>query len=79
MLFGGGKVELRAVCCMPCLYTASGPSSCRLEVTDEGATEGDYDCELVILADGWKLRLVDPYSTAPKLYVRRPGTTEESE
>ena len=40
--------------------------------------EGDYDCELVVIADGWKLRLVDPYGTAPLLYVRRPGTTAES-
>jgi hypothetical protein len=39
--------------------------------------EGDYDCELVVLADGWKLRLVDPYGTAPRLYVRRPGAIEE--
>ncbi|WVQ67637.1 uncharacterized protein L199_005840 [Kwoniella botswanensis] len=39
--------------------------------------EGDYDCELMILADGWKFRLVDPYGTSPRLYVRRPGTTEE--
>ncbi|ORX36612.1 putative oxidoreductase C terminal-domain-containing protein [Kockovaella imperatae] len=40
--------------------------------------EGDYDCELVVLADGWKLRLVDPYGVAPRLYVRRPGTTSET-
>jgi len=39
--------------------------------------EGDYDCELVVIADGWKLRLVDPYGTAPRLYVRRPGAIEE--
>ncbi|WVW83941.1 hypothetical protein I302_105964 [Kwoniella bestiolae CBS 10118] len=39
--------------------------------------EGDYDCELMILADGWKFRLVDPYGTSPRLYVRKPGTTEE--
>ncbi|WVR07063.1 hypothetical protein IAU60_004102 [Kwoniella sp. DSM 27419] len=39
--------------------------------------EGDYDVELVIVADGWKLKLVDPYGTAPKLYVKRPGSTEE--
>jgi len=31
----------------------------------------------VVLADGWKLRLVDPYGTAPRLYVRRPGAAEE--
>ncbi|RSH87388.1 hypothetical protein EHS25_003297 [Saitozyma podzolica] len=36
---------------------------------------GDYDVELVVLADGWKLRLVDPYGVAPKLYVRRPVQT----
>ncbi|GFZ43959.1 hypothetical protein JCM24511_01679 [Saitozyma sp. JCM 24511] len=41
--------------------------------------EGDYDVELVVLADGWKLRLVDPYGVAPKLYVRRPGASEEGE
>lgn len=39
--------------------------------------EGDYDCELVVLADGWKLRLVDPYGKAPRLYIRRPGAAEE--
>ncbi|ORY33983.1 putative oxidoreductase C terminal-domain-containing protein [Naematelia encephala] len=39
--------------------------------------EGDYDCELVVLADGWKLRLVDPYGVAPKLYVRQPGSKAE--
>jgi hypothetical protein len=31
----------------------------------------------MVLADGWKLRLVDPYGHSPKLYVRRPGTSEE--
>ena len=39
--------------------------------------EGDYDCELVVIADGWKLRLVDPYGIAPRLYVRRPGDIKE--
>jgi hypothetical protein len=39
--------------------------------------EGSYDVELVVLADGWKMRLVDPYGVAPKLYVRRPGSGEE--
>ncbi|WRT66398.1 uncharacterized protein IL334_003354 [Kwoniella shivajii] len=39
--------------------------------------EGDYDCELMILADGWKFRLVDPYGISPRLYIRKPGTTEE--
>ncbi|EIW70969.1 hypothetical protein TREMEDRAFT_67519 [Tremella mesenterica DSM 1558] len=34
--------------------------------------EGEFSVELVILADGWCLRLVDPYNTNPKLYVRRP-------
>lgn len=32
----------------------------------------------MVLADGWKLRLVDPYGQSPKLYVRRPGTSEET-
>jgi hypothetical protein len=41
--------------------------------------EGDYDCELVILADGWKMRLVDPYGTTPRLYVRRPGSPKEGQ
>jgi hypothetical protein len=41
--------------------------------------DGDYDCELLVIADGWKLRLVDPYGVAPKLYVRRPGAPDESE
>jgi hypothetical protein len=41
--------------------------------------EGDYDCELVVLADGWKLRLVDPYGKAPRLYIRRPGAIEEGQ
>ncbi|WWC70175.1 uncharacterized protein I206_104123 [Kwoniella pini CBS 10737] len=39
--------------------------------------EGDYDCELLIVADGWKFRLVDPYGISPKLYVRKPGDLEE--
>ncbi|WVF71483.1 hypothetical protein IAT40_006289 [Kwoniella sp. CBS 6097] len=39
--------------------------------------EGDYDVELVIIADGWKIKLVDPYGTAPTLYVRQPGTKNE--
>jgi hypothetical protein len=39
--------------------------------------EGDYDCELAVLADGWKLKLVDPYGVSPRLYVRKPGSGEE--
>lgn len=39
--------------------------------------EGDYDVEVTVLADGWKLRLVDPYGHAPRLHVRRPGSGEE--
>ncbi|OCF36826.1 hypothetical protein I316_01422 [Kwoniella heveanensis BCC8398] len=39
--------------------------------------EGDYDVELVIVADGWKIKLVDPYGTAPTLYVRQPGSKTE--
>ncbi|WVQ99425.1 hypothetical protein IAU59_006560 [Kwoniella sp. CBS 9459] len=39
--------------------------------------EGDYDVELVIIADGWKIKLVDPYGTAPTLYVRQPGAKTE--
>lgn len=38
--------------------------------------EGAYDAEIVIIADGWKMRLVDPYGT-PKLAVRRPGVERE--
>ncbi|RSH92683.1 hypothetical protein EHS25_008128 [Saitozyma podzolica] len=37
-----------------------------------------YDTELTILADGWKLKLVDPYGV-PRLYVRRPGSDVEEE
>ncbi|WWC62163.1 uncharacterized protein I303_104755 [Kwoniella dejecticola CBS 10117] len=39
--------------------------------------EGDYDCELMVIADGWKFRLVDPYGVSPRLYVRKPGDLEE--
>lgn len=39
--------------------------------------DGDYETELVVLADGWKFKLVDPYGT-PRLHVRRPGNPEES-
>ena len=45
-------------------------------VGTEGA-DGDYDCEITILADGWKFTLRDPYSTAPILLVRQPGSGEE--
>jgi hypothetical protein len=41
--------------------------------------DGDYDAELVVLADGWSLRLTDPYSTSPMLYIRRPGNPETGE
>ena len=33
----------------------------------------------MILADGWLLRLTDPYGSNPTLHVRKPGTTAESE
>ena len=35
-----------------------------------------YDTELEVFADGYRLKLVDPY-LAPVLYVRRPGITHE--
>lgn len=39
--------------------------------------EGDYDCDLTVIADGWKFTIQDPYSAAPVLLVRRPGSGEE--
>lgn len=30
----------------------------------------------MIIADGWLMRLYEPYNTNPKLYVRKPGTVE---
>lgn len=39
--------------------------------------EGEFSVELAIIADGWLLRLVDPYNVSPKLFVRRPGHVEE--
>ncbi|WOO85366.1 putative protein [Vanrija pseudolonga] len=38
--------------------------------------DGDYETELVVLADGWKFKLVDPYGV-PRLHVRRPGNPQE--
>lgn len=41
------------------------------------ALHGDaYDVELTVIADGWKMRLVDPYG-ACRLYTRRPGKDDE--
>jgi len=39
--------------------------------------EGDYDCEVNVLADGWKFTLREPYSASPYLMVRRPGGHRE--
>lgn len=39
--------------------------------------EGEFSVELAVIADGWLLRLVDPYNLSPKLFVRRPGHLEE--
>ncbi|GJE86922.1 Gfo/Idh/MocA family oxidoreductase [Phanerochaete sordida] len=36
----------------------------------------DYSCELEVYADGYQLKLVNPY-VAPILYVRRPGSDHE--
>ena len=35
-----------------------------------------YACELEVWADGFHMRLVDPYNS-PTLYVRRPGDDHE--
>jgi hypothetical protein len=35
-----------------------------------------YDTELEVYADGYRLKLVDPYN-APVLYVRQPGVDHE--
>ncbi|KIJ26821.1 hypothetical protein M422DRAFT_272025 [Sphaerobolus stellatus SS14] len=35
-----------------------------------------YDTEFEVYADGFRLKLVDPYGS-PTLYVRRPGIKEE--
>lgn len=42
----------------------------------QSSTAGDFDTELTVLADGWKIKLVDPYGTA-RLYVRRPESVVE--
>lgn len=36
----------------------------------------NYDCELELWADGYHMRLIDPYNT-PILTVRRPGDDHE--
>ncbi|RXW24164.1 hypothetical protein EST38_g1732 [Candolleomyces aberdarensis] len=36
-----------------------------------------YSCELEVFADGYQLKLVNPYST-PVLYIRRPGDDNET-
>ena len=40
--------------------------------------DGDYDCEVVVLADGWKFTLQDFYSSSPVLLIRQPGSVKES-
>lgn len=39
--------------------------------------DGDYEVEFTVIADGYRLRLVDPYGKS-RLHVRAPGTSEES-
>lgn len=39
--------------------------------------EGEFSVELAVIADGWIMRLVEPYNSSPRLYVRRPGHLEE--
>lgn len=41
--------------------------------------EGEFSVELAVMADGWLLRLFDPYNVSPRLYVRRPGSQKEEE
>lgn len=38
----------------------------------------DYEVEFVVIADGYRLKLVDPYGK-PRLYVRAPGSPDESQ
>ena len=38
--------------------------------------DGEYSVELCVLADGWLLKLVEPYNEAPRLYIRQPGKVE---
>lgn len=40
--------------------------------------DGDYEVEFTVIADGYRLKLVDPYGK-PRLHVRAPGSSEESE
>ena len=35
-----------------------------------------YDTEIEVYADGYRLKLVDPYNM-PRLFVRRPGNRDE--
>lgn len=39
-------------------------------------SDGDYDTEFTVLADGYRMRLVDPYGT-PKLHIRGPGSAKD--
>ena len=32
-----------------------------------------YDTEFEVYADGYRLKLIDPYGSAPVLSVRKPG------
>jgi len=41
-------------------------------------TDTTYDTEIEVLADGYRLKLVDPYNN-PVLYIRRPGVSGEGE
>jgi hypothetical protein len=41
-----------------------------------GNPDATYDTEIEIIADGYRLKLVDPYN-APVLYIRRPGLAGE--
>ena len=61
---------------LPC--RVSGASRLSRESRDSkfAFTGFNYSTELDIYADGYSLRLVDPYN-APVLYFRRPGDDHE--
>lgn len=41
------------------------------------ATDGTYDTELEVLADGWILRVRNAYDAVTTLAIRRPGQAQE--
>ena len=51
--------------------------SCRVQLLIEPEIGTTYSTEFEVYADGYMMKLVDPYSRVPMLYVRRPGIAKE--